>query len=54
MTAKKDEGIDQLSKIYGEMSETGKEKLKEVSKQVLKIWKIANEVRPDNLKFEKS
>jgi hypothetical protein len=34
---------DQLSRIYGEMTETGREKLKEVSDQILKIWKIVNE-----------
>jgi hypothetical protein len=45
MAVKKDDGIDQLSRIYREMTETGREKLKEVSDQVLKIWTIVNEVK---------
>jgi hypothetical protein len=38
-----DKEADQLSQIYKEMTEAGREKLKEVSDQVLKIWKIVNE-----------
>jgi exonuclease VII small subunit len=50
MTVKKVGDIDQLSKIYENMDEMGKEKLKEVSKQILKIWNTVNEEKPDNLK----
>ena len=37
------EDIDLLSQIYNEMDETGKEKLKDVAGQVMKIWKTVNE-----------
>jgi ABC-type enterochelin transport system substrate-binding protein len=49
MTVNSDRNTDQLSQIYGEMNETGKEKLKEISDQILKIWKTVNE---EKLKFE--
>ena len=35
--------IDFLSQNYQRMNEIGKEKLKEVSEQLLKIWMIVNE-----------
>jgi len=44
-TDKKDD-IDQIRQNYMEMDETGKEKLKEVSKQVLNIWNTVNEEKP--------
>ena len=34
--------INQLSQNYQNMDETGKEKLKEISKRILSIWKIVN------------
>jgi hypothetical protein len=40
------ENVDQLSRIYNEMNEAGKEKLKEVSKQILNIWTTVNEEKP--------
>jgi hypothetical protein len=49
MTVNSDQNIDRLRQIYGEMNETGKEKLKEVSDQILKIWKTVND---KNVKFE--
>ena len=33
---------DQLSQNYQNMNETGKEKLKEISKKIVSIWKIVN------------
>ena len=52
MTVGEERKLDQLSKIYGEMTETGKEKLKKISDQILKIWTTVNEGKSDNLKFE--
>jgi predicted RNase H-like nuclease (RuvC/YqgF family) len=43
MTVNLDQNIDQLRQIYGEMDETGKEKLREVSKQIKNIWNVVNE-----------
>jgi hypothetical protein len=52
MTAKKDNDIDLLRQIYGEMTEPGKEKLKEVFNQILNIWKTVNEDKPENERLE--
>jgi hypothetical protein len=49
MTVNSDQNIDLLSQIYKEMDETGKEKLKEVSKQIKIIWDIVNEGAGDNV-----
>jgi hypothetical protein len=43
MTIRKEHNADQLSQIYREMNETGKEKLSQVSRQILNIWNIVNE-----------
>jgi hypothetical protein len=53
MTIGKDHNVDQLSQIYREMNETGKEKLSQVSRQILNIWNIVNkgtEVSIDKVK----
>jgi len=34
--------IDELTRNYEEMDETGKEKLKEVSEKILDIWNTVN------------
>ena len=36
---------DQLSQNYQEMDETGKEKLKEFSEEILSIWKSNKEIK---------
>jgi len=38
--------VDILSQNYHEMSETGKEKLKQVSERILSIYNIVNEKKP--------
>jgi hypothetical protein len=43
MTVNSDRNIDQISQIYREINETGKEKMREVSKQIFNIWNIVNE-----------
>jgi hypothetical protein len=43
MRGKKTRNTDQLSQIYGEMNETGKEKLSRVSAQILNIWNTVHE-----------
>jgi hypothetical protein len=52
MAAEKNDGIDQLSQIYEEIDEAGKEKLKEVSSQILNIWATVHEKRPEKSKLE--
>jgi len=42
------ENIAQLKQNYQEMSEEGKEKLAQVSNQVLKIWETVNENKTEN------
>jgi len=37
-----DKEIDELTRNYEEMDETGKEKLKEVSEKILDIWNTVN------------
>ena len=39
----KENNDDLLSQNYNEMTEIGKEKLKEISENVLNIWKVVNE-----------
>jgi hypothetical protein len=46
MTAGEQNNIDLLSHIYREMDEMGKEKLRQVSKQLLNIWNTVNEEKP--------
>jgi hypothetical protein len=38
----KENDVDLLSNIYQEMNEKGKEKLKEVSDQIMNIWSTVN------------
>jgi hypothetical protein len=46
MTVLKGNNVDQLCQIYNEMNEAGKEKLIEMSKQILNIWNTVNEEKP--------
>jgi hypothetical protein len=39
----KDNDVDLLSQIYQEMNETGKEKLKKVSDQIMNIWSTVHD-----------
>ena len=42
----KGNNVDLLSNNYNDMDETGKEKLEEISKYILKIWKTVNDEKP--------
>jgi len=41
------EGIELLSINYKDMNELGKEKLRQVSEQVFRVWKTVNEKNAD-------
>ena len=47
MTDDEDNKDDQLSRNYKDMNETGKEKLKEVSESLLKIWNTVNDEKTE-------